>query len=70
MATHTLDDQEMVDILEDIARNGGNAAARIAAIKVLREIRGGERPVADGFAELDSRAGGQVARSRTRLKAV
>ena len=37
----TLSDQDMIDILEDIAKNGGNAAARIAAIKVLREIAGG-----------------------------
>jgi hypothetical protein len=49
----TLSDQQMVDILEDIAKNAGNAAARIAAIKVLREISGGE-PVADAFSALDA----------------
>jgi hypothetical protein len=53
MAEHKLSEQDMVDILEDIAANGGNAAARIAAIKVLREISGSEKPVADGFEALD-----------------
>lgn len=61
----TLTDQEMVDILEDIARNANNAAARIAAIKVLRDIAAGE-PVGDAFSALD----GPVARSGHRLKAV
>ena len=57
-----LSDAEMIEILEDIARNGKNQAARIAAIKVLREIHDGEQPVADGFAELDA--------ARAKLKAV
>ena len=48
----TLNEQEMVDILEDIARNGGNAAARIAAIKVLREMDAGEKPTEDTVAQL------------------
>ena len=52
MADRTLDDQEMVDILEDIARNGSNAAARIAAIKTLREIDAGLASPAEGFAGL------------------
>jgi hypothetical protein len=52
MAERTLSDQEMIDILEDIARNGANGAARIAAIKTLREIDAGEKPVKDGFAGL------------------
>lgn len=56
MAERTLNEQEMVDILEDIARNAGNAAARIAAIKTLREIDAGGKPVADGFAALDAPA--------------
>ena len=34
----TLTREEMVDILEEIAREGTNAAARIAAIKALMEI--------------------------------
>ncbi|HET6409143.1 MAG TPA: hypothetical protein VFG14_14740 [Chthoniobacteraceae bacterium] len=48
----TLSDQDMVDILEEIARNAKNGAARIAAIKVLREIASGE-PVEDAFSKLD-----------------
>lgn len=52
MAERTLSDQEMIDILEDIARNGRNAAARIAAIRVLREIGAGEKPVEQGFSQL------------------
>jgi hypothetical protein len=59
----TLSDQDMIDILEDIAKNGGNAAARIAAIKVLREIAGGQ-PAEDAFSKLDAVATGH------RLKAV
>jgi hypothetical protein len=43
----------VVDILEEIARNSGNAAARIAAIKALKEIDDGRRQPAEGFAELD-----------------
>jgi len=49
MAERTLSDQEMVDILEDIARNGRNAAARIAAIKTLREIDAGTSVTSDAF---------------------
>ena len=52
MAERTLSDQDMVDILEDIARNSGNAAARIAAIKTLRELDAGERPQQDEVAQL------------------
>lgn len=51
-----LTEEEMVEILEDIARHGTNQAAQIAAIKTLREIRRGEKPPADGFAELDAAA--------------
>jgi hypothetical protein len=64
----TLSDQDMVDILEDIAQNAGNAAARIAAIKVLREIASGE-PVEDAFSALDGPAA-SAARVGARLKAV
>lgn len=59
-----LSEAEMVVILEDIARNGRNQAAQIAAIKTLREIRSGEKPVAGGFAELD-----ELAPRRLRTKA-
>jgi len=52
MAERTLTEQEMIDILEDIARNGNNGAARIAAIKTLREIDAGQATPADGFAGL------------------
>ena len=61
-----LTDDEMILILEDIARNGRNQAAQIAAIKVLREVRSGVKPVADGFAALDEPA----VRASVRLKAV
>lgn len=70
MAEFSLSDQDMVDILEDIAANAGNAAARIAAIKVLREIRGGESPVRTGFEALDDQTGGQATRAGVKLKAV
>ena len=43
----------MVEILEDLARNSRSATARIAAIKVLREIRDGDQRTAEsGFAKL------------------
>jgi hypothetical protein len=50
----TLGHDEMVEILEEIARESQNAAARIAAIKALREIGEGEKSPAEGFAELDA----------------
>jgi hypothetical protein len=65
-ATSSLTEQEMVDILEDLARNSSSATARIAAIRELRSIGAGEKPVADGFAALD----GPTARVGARLKAV
>jgi hypothetical protein len=34
----TLSDQDLLDILEDVARNLGNAAARIAAVKQLMAL--------------------------------
>jgi hypothetical protein len=52
-------ESEMIAILNDLARNSGNAAARIAAIKTLREIGHG-KPVSDAFSELD--------RARTRRR--
>lgn len=37
-----LDEPEMIEILEDLARNSGSATARIQAIKQLRIMRGDE----------------------------
>lgn len=56
MAVRTLDEQEMVDILERLARDGSNGAARIAALKMLREIDAGAKPPEDEFAALDELA--------------
>jgi hypothetical protein len=50
----TLGHEEMVEILEEIARESQNAAARIAAIKALREIGEGEASAPEGFAQLDA----------------
>jgi hypothetical protein len=61
--TPELTTDEMVEILKSIARDGGNAAARIAAIKELRAIQSDGKPVADAFAALDAGA-------KPRLKAV
>ena len=55
MPKRTLSEQDMVDILEDIAKSAKNAAARIAAIKALREMDAGA-PVASGFEALDELA--------------
>jgi hypothetical protein len=51
----TLTHEEMVEILEGIAREGTNAAARIAAIKTLMAIAPPE-PDTDLWAELDELA--------------
>ena len=48
----TLTHDEMIQILEEIARDSSNAAARIATIKALREIGDGAEPEGR-FAELD-----------------
>ena len=64
MAERTLSDQDMVDILEDIARDGGNAAARIAAIKTLREMDAGA-PAKTGFDALDELAPKRVLRTKS-----
>ena len=45
-ATEHLTEAEMIEILEDLARNSASATARIQAIKTLREMRG-ERPAED-----------------------
>jgi hypothetical protein len=52
MTRFTLSEQDMIEILEDIAQNGNNAAARIAAIKQLREIRGSGSVQPDEFERL------------------
>jgi hypothetical protein len=51
----TLTHQEMIEILEGIARESNNAAARIAAIKTLMEIAPPE-PDDRIWAELDQLA--------------
>jgi hypothetical protein len=50
--TPELTEVEMVEILKLIAREGGNAAARIAAIKELRSIARGEKPAEDAVRSL------------------
>jgi hypothetical protein len=42
--TPELTELEMIEILKGIAREGGNAAARIAAIKMLRTIAAERKP--------------------------
>ena len=51
----TLTLEEMIEILEGIAREGTNAAARIAAIKTLIEIAP-EEPATGIWKELDELA--------------
>jgi hypothetical protein len=60
--TPDMTQDEMVEILKGIIRDGTNAAARIAAIKELRAIQGGKRAPATGFEALDG--------PKQRLKAV
>lgn len=61
-----LTEQEMVEILEGIAREGGNAAARIAAIRVLRDIQQPDGPsAAEGFAALDAHRGDELSQRRS-----
>jgi hypothetical protein len=50
--TPELTETEMLEILKAIAREGGNAAARIAAIKELRAMARGEAPAEDSIAKL------------------
>lgn len=63
----TLDEQEMIDILETIARDGKNGAARIAAIKALREMRDDGKESA--FADLDGPQDELAPRRNYRVKA-
>jgi len=60
--TDDMTQDEMVEVLKAIIRDGKNGAARIAAIKELRAIQGEKRPPATGFEALDGPA--------VRLKAV
>ena len=55
--TMTLTRAEAIEILEDIARNSQNAAARIAAIKqLLEEMRNGEETAgSEVWEDLDRR---------------
>ena len=48
-AKSTLTEEEMIRILEDIARNPSNAQARIAAIKMLREMNAGKNGAESKF---------------------
>jgi hypothetical protein len=50
--TPDLTDEEMLEILKAIARDGRNGAARIAAIRELRAIGEGAKPASEGFAAL------------------
>jgi hypothetical protein len=65
--TPDLTTEEMVEILKAIARDGGNAAARIAAIKQLRDMDTGEPSADDGFGALDGPD--DLAKKRLRTKA-
>ena len=44
-----MDEAEMVQILEEIARTGSNQSARIQAMRMLREIKGGQAPASEDF---------------------
>jgi hypothetical protein len=50
--TPDLTDDEMLEILKEIARSSSNQAARIAAVKELRGWDRGERPAEDSIAQL------------------
>jgi hypothetical protein len=59
-----LDREEAIAILEEIARNAKNQAARIAAIKQLEDMKRGEELPQGDFAALD-----QVGLRRQRRRA-
>ena len=61
----TIDRAEMMSILEEIARNSSNQAARIAAIKQLEEMTDGEDK--GEFSDLDE--GDEVAQRRQQRSA-
>jgi hypothetical protein len=48
---YSLSEQDLIDKLEEIALDDRNRASQIAAIRQLREIRGGveEQPAPQGF---------------------
>ena len=52
-AKRTYSDQDLVDELEEIVRNGKSAAARIAAIKMLKEWEKDDKPK-EGWKDLDA----------------
>lgn len=52
----SLTDEEMVEILERIARSDKSATAQIQAIKQLRIMRGEQSESVGGFAVLDELA--------------
>lgn len=56
MIERTLTEQEMIEILEEIARSGQNGAARIAAIRQLRAMDGEVDAPVEGFEALDELA--------------
>lgn len=58
----------MRQILEGIARTSGNAAARIAAIKQLREMDGDAQDAGD-FDKLDQNLRDEVTQRRDRKEA-
>jgi hypothetical protein len=61
-----LSEDEMVEILEDLARNSPSATARIQAIKVLRGMSDDdEQPSAEGFEALDELAPRRNYRTKT-----
>jgi hypothetical protein len=55
-ATPDMTQEEMVEVLKGIIRDGKNGAARIAAIKELRAIQGADKKPVGGFADLDGPA--------------
>ena len=63
MAGRTLDDNEMIAILEEIAREGKNGAARIAAIRTLKMFDAEGQDAGD-FDQLDAGLKDEVAAKR------
>jgi hypothetical protein len=51
-----ISEQDLVDMTEDLALNSQNAAARIAAIKLLRRMRAEAKPLVSDFDVLDELA--------------
>jgi hypothetical protein len=51
MSTSKITEARQIEILEELAENGGDTA-KIQAIKLLREIQGVAKPVAEDFGSL------------------